>query len=48
MGDMLLPVLAALVIAYLLEGLVAPLQRLGMPRMVAVGIVFILFSLPWG
>ena len=48
MGDMLLPVLAALVIAYLLEGLVAPLQRLGMPRMVAVGIVFILFLIALG
>ncbi len=48
MGDMLLPVLAALVIAYLLEGLVAPLQRLGIPRMVAVGIVFILFLIALG
>jgi len=48
MGDMLLPVLAALVIAYLLEGLVVPLQRLGLPRMVAVGIVFVLFLVALG
>ncbi|HIE54809.1 MAG TPA: AI-2E family transporter, partial [Chromatiaceae bacterium] len=43
MGDMLAPVLASIVIAYLLEGLVAPLERLGMPRIVAVVIVFVLF-----
>ncbi len=43
MGDMLLPVLAALVIAYLLEGLVVRLQRLRVPRFAAVLIVFILF-----
>ncbi|HDK38154.1 MAG TPA: AI-2E family transporter [Thiolapillus brandeum] len=43
MGNMLAPVLASIVIAYLLEGLVAPLQRLNVPRMVAVVLVFILF-----
>ncbi|WP_456447360.1 AI-2E family transporter [Thiolapillus sp.] len=43
MGDMLAPVLASIVIAYLLEGLVAPLEKLGLPRMLAVVIVFILF-----
>ncbi len=48
MGDMLLPVLAALVIAYLLEGLVVPLQHIGLPRMVAVVIVFILFLIALG
>jgi len=36
------------VIAYLLEGLVVPLQRLGLPRMVAVGIVFVLFLVALG
>lgn len=43
MGDMLAPLLAALVIAYLLEGLVGLMERWGMPRMVAVLIVFSLF-----
>ena len=48
MGDMLAPVLASIVIAYLLEGLVAPLQRLGVPRMIAVVFVFILFLIVLG
>jgi putative permease len=48
MGDMLAPVLASIVIAYLLEGLVAPLERLGVPRMVAVVIVFVLFLIALG
>ncbi len=48
MGNMLAPVLASIVIAYLLEGLVAPLQRLGLPRMVAVVIVFVLFLIALG
>ncbi|HEC05901.1 MAG TPA: AI-2E family transporter, partial [Thiolapillus brandeum] len=48
MGDMLAPVLASIVIAYLLEGLVAPLQRLGVPRMIAVVVVFILFLIVLG
>jgi len=43
MGDMLAPVLASLVIAYLLEGLVGLLQRNGVPRLLAVSIVFVLF-----
>ena len=48
MGDMLAPVLASLVIAYLLEGLVAPLERMGLPRLVAVVIVFVLFLIVLG
>ncbi len=43
MGKMLAPVLAALVLAYLLEGLVAALQRLGAPRLLAVTLVFVIF-----
>jgi putative permease len=43
MGDMLGPVLASIVIAYLLEGLVARLQIWGMPRLPAVLVVFITF-----
>jgi putative permease len=43
MGDMLAPVLASLVIAYLLEGLVGLLQRRRVPRLLAVSIVFLLF-----
>ncbi len=43
MGGMLLPLLAALVIAYLLEALVQVLQRRHLPRMLAVVLVFMLF-----
>ena len=43
MGHMLTPVLASLVIAYLLEGLVRTLERRGIPRMAAVLIVFVAF-----
>ena len=42
-GHMLAPALAAAVIAYLLEGTVNQLQRRGLPRLVAVAIVFTLF-----
>jgi putative permease len=42
-GDFLAPVIAALVIAFLLEGLVRPLVRLGTPRLVAVSLVCLLF-----
>ena len=43
MGKMLGPVLAALVLAYLLEGLVTTLQDYGIPRLAAVILVFIIF-----
>ncbi len=43
MGKMLAPVLAALVLSYLLEGVVTTLQRLGAPRLVAVILVFLVF-----
>ncbi|MEE4380019.1 MAG: AI-2E family transporter [Candidatus Competibacteraceae bacterium] len=43
MGQMLTPVLAGMVIAYLLEGLVLFLQRMGLPRLLAVLVVFTLF-----
>ncbi len=43
-GDMLAPVLAALVIAYLLEGVVRYFERHGVPRLRAVILVFSLFS----
>ena len=42
-GHMLAPVLASVVIAYLLEGLVSRLYTSGLPRTLAVWIVFILF-----
>ena len=45
MGHMLGPVLASIVIAYLLEGLVSFLQRKGWPRLVAVLVVYIGFML---
>ena len=40
LGNMLAPVLASVVIAYLLEGLVGILQRYRVPRLVAVLLVF--------
>ena len=42
-GGMLIPVLASIVIAYLLEGMVGRLQAAKLPRMPAVMIVFVLF-----
>ncbi len=45
MGDMLAPVLASVVIAYLLEGLVVWLERFHLPRLVSVFIVFVCFVL---
>ncbi len=43
MGQMLTPVLAALVLAYLLDGVAQTLQDRGVPRMAAVVAVFLLF-----
>ncbi len=43
MGDMLTPVLAAIVLAYLFEGTVQYLIRIKMPRIIAVSVVFALF-----
>ncbi|MCU7960860.1 MAG: AI-2E family transporter [gamma proteobacterium symbiont of Bathyaustriella thionipta] len=45
MGHMLAPVLAGLVIAYLLEGLVVRLERLHIPRLISVFLVFLSFML---
>ncbi|HSJ49623.1 MAG TPA: AI-2E family transporter [Gammaproteobacteria bacterium] len=39
MGDMLAPVLASVVLAYLLEGLVVRLERWHLPRLLAVSVV---------
>jgi len=44
-GNMLAPVLAGIVIAYLLEGITRKLTRLRVPRPVAVWLVFIAFLL---
>lgn len=43
MGDMLAPVLASGVVAYLLEGVVMMIERRSVPRIVAVTLVFIAF-----
>ena len=43
MGKMLTPLLAALVIAYLLEGLVSKLQKRNLSRILAVNFVFLFF-----
>jgi len=45
MGDMLAPVLASAVIAYLLEGLVVILEDRGVPRTIATSLVFLAFVL---
>ena len=45
MGHMLAPVLASVVVAYLLEGVVVKIKRYGVPRLAAVLIVFIGFML---
>ncbi len=45
MGDMLAPVLASAVIAYLLEGLIVVLEDRGAPRLLAVVVVFIGFMM---
>ena len=44
-GSMLAPVIAALVLAYLLEGVVRFLERFRLPRMLAVTVVFLVFFL---
>ncbi len=44
-GNMLLPVLASIVLAYLLEGFVVKLEQKKLPRLLSVTIVFILFIL---
>ncbi|HSG10773.1 MAG TPA: AI-2E family transporter [Gammaproteobacteria bacterium] len=43
LGQMLAPVLAGVVIAYLLDGVVEKLNRMGMPRLPAVVLVFLVF-----
>lgn len=43
MGDMLLPVFASIVIAYLLEGVVRRMQHHGSQRLMAVALVFVVF-----
>ena len=43
LGNILMPVLASMVIAYLLDGVVGKLERLKVPRIVAVMIVFLTF-----
>ena len=43
MGGVLAPIIAAIVISYVLEGAVGKIQRLGLPRMLAVVTVFVLF-----
>ncbi len=42
-GNMLAPVLAAVVIAYLLQGVVARLHRIGVPHLPSVVLVFLVF-----
>ena len=43
MGDMLAPVLASIVIAYLLEGIVQLMENMGIKRIIAVSIVTFVF-----
>ncbi|HSR68089.1 MAG TPA: AI-2E family transporter [Acidobacteriota bacterium] len=48
LGDVLAPVVAAIIIAYLLEGMVCLLDERGIPRLLAVIIVFALFLVGLG
>ena len=43
LGGMLAPVLAGMVLAYLMQGLVVALERMRVPGAAAVGLVFALF-----
>jgi len=43
LGQMLAPVFAGIVLAYLLEAAVVRLQKLGLPRLASVSLVFLLF-----
>jgi len=43
LGDMLTPVIASVVIAYLLEGVVSRMETRGVPRLLAVVVVFLAF-----
>lgn len=43
-GEMLAPVIASIIIAYLLEGMVTVFERNGLPRLVAVLVVFLGFA----
>ena len=42
-GRILAPVIASVILAYLLEEMIAPLVRLGMPRLAAILVIFVLF-----
>ncbi len=42
-GGILAPLFAALIIAYLLEGIVVRLERFGLPRLLVVSLVFVVF-----
>lgn len=43
LGEVLMPVFISIIIAYLLEGMVIGLERIGLPRIVAVAFVFSIF-----
>lgn len=45
MGDILAPLIASIIIAYLLEGAIAKLENFGVRRMLVVLLVFVLFLL---
>ena len=42
-GDIMMPVLAAIVLAYLMQGVASQLQRHGLPQWVGVSVAFIVF-----
>ncbi|MBF0451574.1 MAG: AI-2E family transporter [Candidatus Magnetomorum sp.] len=43
LGNMLAPVFCAVIIAYLLDGFVLVVERMKLPRIIAVGLVFVVF-----
>lgn len=48
LADLLMPVFASIVLAYLLDGLVAKITGLGLPQIASVHLVFVLFMLSLG
>lgn len=43
-GEWMIPVIVSIILAYLMEGVITKLQRLGVRRIIAVSLVFFIFS----
>ena len=47
LGDVLTPVVASIVLAYLMQGVAGRIQRFGLPQWVGVAVSFLLFVVVW-